>query len=65
MRIVVILLLVAIVVSLGSALIFIYRDENTGKTRAVKALSLRVGLSFLLFLLLMAGYRLGWISSTL
>jgi len=65
MRIVVVLLLLAIVVSLGSALVFIYRDENTGRTRAVKALSLRVGLSFLLFLLLMLGYRLGWITEHL
>lgn len=61
MRIIVVLMLFAIVASLGSALVFIYRDEGSGKTRAVKALSLRVGLSFALFLLLMVAHRFGWI----
>lgn len=65
MRIVVVLMLIAIVASLGSALVFIYRDRGQDKTRAVKALSLRVGLSLLLFLLLMAAYRFGWIGERL
>jgi hypothetical protein len=65
MRIIVILMLVAIIASLGSALLFVYRDQGQNKTRAVKALSLRVGLSFALFLLLMAAYRLGWIGDRL
>jgi hypothetical protein len=65
MRIIVVLMLVAILASLGSALVFIYRDRGQGKTRAVKALTLRVGLSFVLFLLLMVAYRLGWIGERL
>lgn len=65
MRIIVVLMLIAIVASLGSALIFVYRDRGQGKTRAVKALTVRVGLSFVLFLLLMLAYRLGWIGERL
>lgn len=65
MRVIVVLMLVAIVASLGSALVFVYRDRGEGKTRAVKALSLRVALSIALFLLLMAAYRFGWIGERL
>jgi hypothetical protein len=61
MHIIVALLLITIVASLGSALVFIYRDQGQGKTRAVKALSLRVGLSFVLFALLVASQRFGWV----
>ena len=61
MHIIVALMLITIVASLGSALVFIYRDQGQGKTRAVKALSLRVGLSFMLFALLIASQRFGWI----
>lgn len=65
MRILVILMLIAIVASLGSALVFVYRDRGQDKTRAVKALSLRVGLSLALFIILMAAYRFGWIGERL
>ncbi|MBK7765399.1 MAG: twin transmembrane helix small protein [Sulfuritalea sp.] len=65
MRIIVVLMLIAIVASLGSALFFVYRDRGQGKTRAVKALTVRVGLSLVLFLLLMVAYRLGWIGERL
>ena len=61
MKILVILLLVAIVGSLGCALFFMFRDQGKSK-RAVKALALRVGLSLALFILLMAGYYFGWIT---
>ena len=60
MKIVVILFLVAIVASLGSALFFLVTDRGQSK-RTVKALALRVGLSLTLFLLLMAGYYFGLI----
>ena len=62
MRIVVILFLVFILGSLGSSLYFLYRDRGSGSTRMVKALTLRVGLSILLFVLLMAGFRFGLIT---
>jgi hypothetical protein len=55
---------ILIVVSLGSALVFIYRDES-GSKRAVKALAIRVGLSIALFLMLMAGYYFGLIPGRL
>ncbi|MCF8198297.1 MAG: twin transmembrane helix small protein [Sulfuritalea sp.] len=65
MRIIAVLMLIAIIASLFSALVFVYRDQGQSKTRAVKALSLRVGLSLLLFLMLMGSYRLGWIGERL
>jgi hypothetical protein len=60
LKIVVILFLVAIVASLGSALFFLVTDRGQSK-RTVKALAVRVGLSLTLFLLLMAGYYFGLI----
>ena len=65
MRILVILFLVFIVASLASSLFFLYKDRGTGGTRMVKALTIRVGLSILLFVLLMAGFRLGLINGHL
>ena len=59
MRYVVIGVFVAIVVSLFSALYFVYQDRG-GSTRALKALALRVGLSVGLFAFLMLGYYFGW-----
>jgi cytochrome bd-type quinol oxidase subunit 2 len=59
-KIVVILLLVAIVASLGSALFFLVTDQGRSK-RTVRALTVRIGLSLALFLLLMAGYYFGFI----
>lgn len=60
MKLVVIILLVAIVGSLGSALFYLVRDKG-GSDRTVKSLTIRVGLSLTLFLLLMAGYYFGFI----
>ena len=60
MRIVVILFIILILASLGSALFFLIRDRGQSK-RTVRALALRVGLSVTLFLLLMAGYYFGLI----
>ena len=58
MRFVVILFLVFIVASLGSALRFMLRYKGQG-TRVAKALTVRVALSVSLFLLLILGYYLG------
>jgi hypothetical protein len=63
-RYIVIGMFILIVVSLGSALVFIYRDES-GSKRAVTALAIRVGLSIALFLMLMAGYYFGLIPGRL
>lgn len=59
-RIVIILLLLGVMGSLFSGLFFLHRDQGAGE-RAVKVLTLRIGLSIALFALLMLGYRLGWI----
>ncbi len=60
MKIVVILSIILILASLGSALFFLVTDRSQSK-RTVTALALRVGLSLTLFLLLMAGYYFGLI----
>ncbi len=60
MRIVVIIFIVLILASMGSALFYLHRDRGQGKTRAVKALAIRVGLSITLFLVLMGGYYFGF-----
>ena len=64
MRYVVIAALLLIVASLGSALFFVMRDRG-GSKRAVKALAIRVGLSLVLFLFLMAGFYFGFIPGRL
>ena len=58
MRYVVIVMLLAIVGSLGSAAVFMLRGRGDSR-RMAKALALRVGLSVALFLLLMLGYFFG------
>ena len=51
-------MLLAIIGSLASAAVFMFRDRGQSK-RMVKALALRVGLSVTLFLMLMVGYYFG------
>lgn len=63
MRIVVIAGLVAVVVSLFSALYFMYRDHGQG-TRMVKMLAVRVALSASVVALLVVSYQMGWIAPT-
>lgn len=64
MRIVVILFIIVILASLGSALYYMIRDRGTTE-RTVKALTLRVALSVALFLLLMLGFHFGLITTRL
>jgi hypothetical protein len=64
MRYVVIAMLILIVGSLASALVFMFRGRGDSK-RMVKALALRVGLSVFLFVMLMAGYYFGLIPGRL
>ena len=61
MKIIIVIALVAIIASVVSALVFLYRDRGHG-TRMVKALALRVALSIGLFAFLMIAFRMGWIS---
>ncbi|MBT9538785.1 twin transmembrane helix small protein [Thiobacillus sp.] len=58
MRILALLFIVFILGSLASALYYLIKDK--GQTdRTVKMLTIRVGLSLALFILLMAGYYFG------
>jgi len=57
-KIFVILMLVAIFVSLFSALVFLFRNKGRS-TRTAQALTWRIGLSLTLFILLMAGFYFG------
>ena len=59
-RIVVIVALVLIVISLGTALYYLYHDRGQG-TRMVKALAIRVPLSASLIAFLLISYHFGWI----
>jgi Protein of unknown function (DUF2909) len=52
--------LLAIVLSLGSALVHLVRNKGDSQKMA-RALTIRVGLSILLFVLLLVAWRLGWI----
>ncbi|TAK77917.1 MAG: twin transmembrane helix small protein [Gammaproteobacteria bacterium] len=60
-KIIIVLFLIAIFFSLGSALYFLIHDKS-GSTRIVKALTWRIGLSLLLFALLLVAFTLGWIT---
>jgi len=65
MRIVVLIFIILIIGSLGSALFFMMKDREPGSTRMVKALAVRVAFSITLFLLLMAGFHFGFITQRL
>jgi hypothetical protein len=58
MRILVIAFLVIIILSLGSAMFYLIRDKGKSE-RTVKALTVRVALSIILFVLLMLGHYFG------
>jgi hypothetical protein len=62
MRIVILVLLLAVLASLFSGLYFVYRDKGT-TNRAVISLTIRIGLSLLVFALLLASYRFGWLNN--
>lgn len=63
-KIATILILIVIVGSLFSALLFLLKDKR-GSDRTVKALTLRIGLSVFLFLVLILAAHLGYIGHTL
>lgn len=60
MKIIVVLVLLVIVGSLGSALYFLFKDRERSP-RTVKALTWRIGLSVGLFCLLLLAYATGLI----
>ena len=63
MRILALLFIIFILASLASALYYLIKDKGQSD-RAVKMLTVRVGLSLTLFILLMGGYYLGIIPQT-
>ncbi len=63
MRILAILFIVFILASLASALYYLVKDKGQSD-RVVKMLTIRVGLSLTLFILLMGSYYFGLIPQT-
>ena len=64
MKLIVLLLLAAVVLSLFSGLFFLAKDkDHPNSPRLLNALKVRVALSVLLVLFLVASYSMGWISS--
>jgi hypothetical protein len=64
LKIIVLILIVLIFTSLGSALYFLVKDKGAS-TRTAKALTWRVVFSITLFALLMLGYHFGLITAKL
>lgn len=60
MRIIILIALAGILLSLGSALVYLVRDKGS-TNRTVNALTVRVGISVALFLFILFGYWMGWI----
>lgn len=60
MKFLVLIMLLAIVVSLGSGLFFLGKD-NEGSSRTLRALTVRVALSLALVAILLTAYFMGWI----
>jgi hypothetical protein len=60
LKIVIVLMLVGVVASLFSGLYYLNRDRGQG-SRTVKALTLRIGLSIAVFVILLLSYRFGLI----
>ena len=62
MKVVVIVLLLAVLVSLFSGLAFLVRDsDKQDSTRLLRSLKIRVALSIVLILFLVLSFALGWI----
>lgn len=59
-EIVILVILSVIIISLFSGMFFLVRDRGQS-TRMVKALTVRIVLSLILFALLMLGYWAGWL----
>lgn len=53
--------LIAIVLSLGSALVHLVLNKGESSQKMTRALTIRIGLSILLFVLLLVAWQLGWI----
>ncbi len=63
MGILVLLAFLGIVASLVSAGVYLMKDRGQ-TSRMAQALTIRIGLSILLFLFMLLAWRLGWITAT-
>jgi hypothetical protein len=63
MKILVAIAFILIIASLGSALVFLMKDQGKSN-RTVKALAFRVGFSIALFAFILIANQLGWIQPT-
>jgi hypothetical protein len=59
-KFIIVAFLILIITSLFTALFSLGKNKGSG-TKTVKALTVRIGLSILLFVILLAGYFLGFI----
>lgn len=59
-KILIIIAMIVIVFSLGSGLFFLVNDQKDSK-RVVKALTIRIAISLILFILILIAAALGWI----
>ena len=67
MKFLVALAFLAIIGSLGSALFFMMRDGQGGKPKTsnmARALTVRIGVSIVLFVCILVSWKLGWIQPT-
>lgn len=60
-KILIVLVMIIIVASLASGLIFLVRDKDQSK-RTVKALTWRIALSLSLFIFLFLAFKFNWIT---
>lgn len=60
-RLIIIGFLLIILGSLASAMYYLIRDKGTSD-RTIKALTVRITLSVTLFILLLLGFKFGWIA---
>ncbi len=60
MKYIILIFFIFIFYSLGSALYYMMKDGD-GSKRMVKALTMRVGISILLFLFVLFSFKMGWI----
>lgn len=63
MKLIIGLAFLGILASLGAAFFFLMKDKSKSN-RTVKALTMRIGLSVALFLLILFSWYMGWIEST-
>lgn len=67
MKIVIVISLVLVLAALAGAGLFMLRkggDRRTRDTRMARALTLRVGLSIVLFLFVLLSWYMGWVKPT-